>query len=177
MPTSTLVPLSEYLRTSYHPDRDWVDGEVRERNMGEGPHSVLQAFFIMFLGARRAEWGVRVLPEQRVQVSSNRFRIPDVCLVAQNGPFEVVVKIPPIVCIEILSWDDRMSDIQEKVEDYFAMGVKAVWVVDPRRRRAFYAGPEGSLQAETIALSVVGSSISVPVLEIFAELDDLEARS
>ena len=36
MATSTLVPLSEYLRTSYRPDRDWIDGVVKERNVGEG---------------------------------------------------------------------------------------------------------------------------------------------
>ncbi len=39
MTTATLVPLEEYLHTSYHPDRDWVEGELKEWNMGDGPHS------------------------------------------------------------------------------------------------------------------------------------------
>ena len=177
MATSTLVPLSEYLRTSYHPDCDWIDGEVRERNMGEGPHSILQKFFVLFLGMQEKEWGIRVLPEQRVQVSSKRYRIPDVCLALREGPLETIVRTPPILCIEILSWDDRMSEIQEKVDDYFGMGVTAVWVVDPRRRKAFYAVPGGSLQAEGEALTVSGSDVRVPVAEMFAELDELEARS
>ena len=31
MATATQVPLSEYLHTSYEPDCEWIDGEVRER--------------------------------------------------------------------------------------------------------------------------------------------------
>jgi hypothetical protein len=36
--------LAEYLRTSYHPDRDYVDGEVQERNWGEFDHGLAQGF-------------------------------------------------------------------------------------------------------------------------------------
>ncbi len=35
MATKALIPVSEYLRTSYSPDCDYVDGEVQERNLGE----------------------------------------------------------------------------------------------------------------------------------------------
>ena len=30
-----LIPVDEYLRTSYRPDCDYVDGEVLERNSGD----------------------------------------------------------------------------------------------------------------------------------------------
>ena len=36
-----LVPLEEYLRTTYHPDCEWVDGEVKERNVGERSRAVI----------------------------------------------------------------------------------------------------------------------------------------
>ena len=39
------TPLSEYLATSYRPDREYVDGEVKERNVGEYDHSRPQAAF------------------------------------------------------------------------------------------------------------------------------------
>ena len=60
MAASTVVPLSEYLRTSYRPDRDWIDGEVRERNMGELPHAAVLGFFTRRIGNHAAEWQVRV---------------------------------------------------------------------------------------------------------------------
>ncbi len=37
-----IVSVEEYLRTSYRPDRDFVDGIVEERNLGEYEHSRLQ---------------------------------------------------------------------------------------------------------------------------------------
>jgi hypothetical protein len=35
MAATTQIPLSEYLATSYRPDREYVDGEIRERNVGK----------------------------------------------------------------------------------------------------------------------------------------------
>jgi Uma2 family endonuclease len=177
MATSTLVPLSEYLRTSYRPDRDWIDGELRERNMGEGPHAVIQGFFIGLLRDRRIEWEIRVHPEQRVQTSDSHYRIPDICVMRSSDPFEAIIRVAPLLCIEVLSWDDRMTEIQERVDDYFAMGVQAVWVVDPRRRRAFEAGSGGYLYPVTTELILEGTPIRVPVAEVFAELNELEGKT
>jgi Uma2 family endonuclease len=171
------VPLEEYLRTSYRPDRDWIDGETKERNMGEMPHASVQAFFTRILGNRGTELGIRVLPEQRVQTSDHHYRIADVCVVLRSTPYEPIVRTPPLLCIEILSRDDRMSEIQERVEDYLSMGVPAVWVVDPRRRRAYEAVPSGALQPAPTELAVTGTEIRIPVPDIFAELDELEARA
>ena len=55
MATSTppFVPLEEYLRTSYRPDRDWIDGETKERNMGEQPHASVQGLLHLPLQAER----------------------------------------------------------------------------------------------------------------------------
>ena len=174
MATSTLVPLSEYLRTTYDPDCDWIDGEVRERNRGEGSHGCVQGFFVSFFRNHGTEWGVRVWPELRVQVAARRYRIPDVCVTRRSAPFEQIIRVPPLLCIEILSRDQRMNDIRERVEDYFKMGVEAAWIVDPLRRLAYHAYADGSLIAATEELSVAGSAIRVDVTDVFAELDELE---
>lgn len=42
MATAVLISLVEYLRTSYRPDCDYLDGEVVERNFGEFDHSSAQ---------------------------------------------------------------------------------------------------------------------------------------
>jgi Uma2 family endonuclease len=176
MATSALVPLREYLETSYRPDRDWIDGEVRERNMGEGPHAAIQAFLIGLFRERRIEWAIRVLPEQRVQTSEQHYRIPDVCVMQGTAPFETIVHTPPLLCIEILSRDDRMSEMQERVDDYLGMGVAMVWLVDPRRRKAFMTEPHGLREAAG-ELTVPGTPIRVAVTEVFAELDELEGKT
>jgi Uma2 family endonuclease len=175
MATSTpaFVSLEEYLETSYRPDRDWIDGETKERNMGEQLHAIVQVFFAHLFKAHAKDWGIRALTEQRVQTSIKRFRIPDVCLVRRDAPLEPILHTPPILCIEILSREDRMSDIQERVEDYLAMGVPTVWVVDPSRRRAYTAIPSGILQPAPTELTVSETEIRVPIADIFAELDEL----
>jgi hypothetical protein len=42
MSSATLVSVQEYMATSYRPDRDFVDGELQKRNLGELEHSLLQ---------------------------------------------------------------------------------------------------------------------------------------
>jgi len=177
MGTATLVPLDVYLKTSYRPDCDYVDGEVLERNMGETPHARLQKFLLLLFARHEDEWGVEALPEQRVQVGPTRFRIPDLMLAALPNLDDRIVRRPPLLCVEILSSEDRMSKIQERVDDYARMGVRVIWVIDPWRGTAFAAGGDGKLQPVTETLLVPGTPIQVMVAEIFLELERLELRA
>src|SRR5258708_39435130 len=77
MKTAALVPLEEYLNTTYNPDCDYVDGEVVERNLGEQDHSDIQSELVHFFRTRRKQWSVYAYVEQRVQVAPRRFRVPD----------------------------------------------------------------------------------------------------
>jgi Uma2 family endonuclease len=141
MAVGTLVSVAEYLNTSYRPDCDYVDGEVRERNLGEIDHSGTQMMIGHWLMMRYSALLWRVLSEQRVQVKPDRFRIPDVCVLADGAAREKILRIPPRLCIEILSKDDRMSEIVERVGDYFQMGVPVCWIIDPVKNHGWIATP------------------------------------
>jgi hypothetical protein len=67
MATLTAVPVEEYLRTSYDPDREYVDGQLVERHVGEYFHSLLQTLIASELHGRSRERRFRVFTEQRVQ--------------------------------------------------------------------------------------------------------------
>lgn len=177
MGTATLIPVETYLRTTYHPDCDYIDGEVLERNMGEMPHGWLQRFFIKFFVLREEEWHLVAIPEIRVQVAPTRFRIPDLIVLRPEDTGTLIVHTPPPLCIEIFSSDDRMSRMQERVADYARMGVPAIWVVDPWRRVAYVGGPDGKLTIEETALTIPGTPVTVTPDEIFAELDRLGQRA
>ena len=92
MAAATRISVAEYLNTTYRPDRDYVDGEVVERKLGEYEHSWPQSRLIIFFGAREKEWHIRVVAEQRVQVKPTRFRIPDVCVVLEQSPVESIFR-------------------------------------------------------------------------------------
>jgi Uma2 family endonuclease len=174
MATPVLIPVSEYLATSYDPDCDYIDGEVQERNMGEGPHSLMQmALSAIFLANRRA-WKATPLPEQRVQTSATRYRIPDLCLITP-GTVDRIIVTPPILCVEIISSGQTLRDMQARTDDYLAMGVRQVWVFDPIRRQAFAPVSQGTLQPASGTLSVEGTPIALALDDIFREYDDLAA--
>jgi Uma2 family endonuclease len=103
MPVAAAISVEEYLGTTYRPDRDYIDGEVLERNVGEVDHSFLQTALAAHLWNRRVPWGITPLTEVRVQVKPTRFRVPDVTVVAGPKPKTRILREPPLLCIEVLS--------------------------------------------------------------------------
>jgi Uma2 family endonuclease len=167
LPQATLISVEEYLATSYEPDRDYVDGRIEERNLGEFDHSSLQTNIAIYLGSRRKQLGITVVVEQHVQVSPTRFRVPDVCVVIGKTT-EQIFRTPPFLCIEILSPEDRMSRIEQRIDDYLAMGVGYVWLLDPITRRAFVATAETGLrEAREAVLKTESPVVELPLAEVF----------
>jgi Uma2 family endonuclease len=167
MAAATQISVTEYLNTTYRPDRDYVDGEVLERNLGEYEHSRPQGIIYAYLFNREKEWKIRVVPEQRVQVKPTRFRIPDVSVVLEGSPVESIFRQPPFLCIEILSKDDSFDSIVDRLDDYLAMGVANVWIVDPRARRGYRYTSEGFLTATDGILRTSKPDLEVPLNALF----------
>jgi Uma2 family endonuclease len=169
MAVATLVPIEEYLSTVWRPDREYVAGRVIERNVGELDHSYLQGSVAKPLDRN----GLLPFISVRMQVQTDRFRVPDVAAVRGPGPVGRFLRQPPYVAVEILSRDDRKSDLDDKIEDYLDFGVENIWVVDPRRHRVTIQTREGGkICRETVETS--DGAISIPLSEIFADLPPIE---
>jgi Uma2 family endonuclease len=167
MRTGTLISVEQYLATSYRPDCDYVDGHLEERNLGEFDHSRLQTAIAVYFGSRQKQLGITVVVEQRVQVTPTRFRIPDVCVVL-GQPTEQIFRTPPFLCIEILSPDDRMKRVQERIDDYLAMGVSYVWVFNPSNRHVYVATASAGLHDfKGDVLRTENPVLELPLQEIF----------
>lgn len=166
MATTAIISLAEYMQTAYRPDREYIDGEVRERNMGKRDHARLQALLAIWFGSHEAEWGLIVFTEWRTRVSSTRVRIPDVVLVKDEEQPEVLTEAPVLV-VEILSPDDTYADTQERAADYRRMGVQTVWIIDPKTRTGRYCVDDSWTAAERLI---------VPGTPVFADINDLFAR-
>ena len=168
---STLIAVAEYLRTGYSPDRDYVDGVILERNVGEKDHNKLQKALLFYLGAREAELGIFVIHEQRLQVTATRYRVPDLCVVVGSEPDKQVFDEPPLVCVEILSPEDRISRMQERIDDYLAFGVSYCWVIDPKTGRSWAYTNEGISEVKDGVLRTRkqqgAPEIIVPLAELF----------
>ena len=75
MSVQTLVPIEEYLKTSYSPDREYRDGVGLERKVGSEPHSWLQSQLAHYLNRRQKQWKVRVYTELRIKVPEDWYPI------------------------------------------------------------------------------------------------------
>jgi len=91
--------------------------------------------------------------------------------VAGSKPTEQILTNPPIICIEILYKDDRISAMQERISDYLKFGVRYVWVVDPRTRRAWTHTKDGSQESKDGILRTENPAIELPLPEIFQALE------
>jgi Uma2 family endonuclease len=168
MPTATQIPVSEYLETTYRPDCEYVDGEVRERNVGKWEHARIQWLLAGWFLNHEREWDVIGSTEQRMQVSPARLRVPDL-VVLKPGPQPDILTDPPLLVIEILSPDDSYWDLQERCEDYRRMGVETVWIIDPKTRSGRMCSGEKWIAAER--LEVAGTPIYVQLEGLFAQIE------
>jgi hypothetical protein len=77
---------------------------------------------------------LRVLPALRFQTAPTPHRLLDVTVSAGNRAAWIV--------IDILSEDDRMSRMMEKLAEYATAGVRHIWLIDLRLRQlsVFTAG-------------------------------------
>jgi len=162
------------MKTSYRPDREYVDGELLERNAGKWEHARLQALLAAWFQSQEKTWSVKVATEQRVQVSPSRIRVPDVMLVPRGPQPEVIVK-PPVLVVEILSPDDTYTETQFRSADYLRMGVPCVWIIDPTSRTGRQCIADAWIAADRLA--VPGTEIWVNLLKLFADLDVSRASS
>lgn len=48
--------------------------------------------------------------------------------------FQGFLDVAPDLVVEILSPNDRWTEVTQKLREYFAIGVRLVWVVDPQAR-------------------------------------------
>jgi Uma2 family endonuclease len=132
MATTTHVPVEVYLRSSYEPDAEYVDGTIEERSMGEFDHASWQQAIQLWFRQHEKEWGIRVRPGLRIQVAATRYRVPDVTVLDRSRPIEQIITHPPLAVFEVLSPEDTLQRLKRKLEDYRVMGIPEIWVIDPQ---------------------------------------------
>ena len=142
MGSATALSVEEYLRTSFPDlDREYRDGEIVERSLPDYLHGKTQALLAALFLALGEQLSLHPCVETRMRVRPNRYLIPDVAVFHPDEP-KAIPETPPLVAIEVLSPDDKMGEVREKLEEYRTWGVPHVWLVDPRSR-PFYTGDEG----------------------------------
>jgi len=140
-----MVSADEYLSSGYHPDREYVDGVLVERDVPTIAHSLLQAILSEHFRKYRKQFRLAALSDARTQIVERaRYRIPDVMLCPVPLPAGKIVNSIPWAVIEILSPDDSLSGQLARFRDYEQIGVRHMVLLDPEELIA-YRFENGSL--------------------------------
>lgn len=102
-------------------------------------------------------------------------RAPDVAFVSADRMPDVVpqgfFQGPPDLAVEVLSPNDRASEVLAKVSDWLEAGCRKVWVVDPEMRSIAVYAPKAEMQvlhhSDTLVDEDVLSGFKLEIRKIF----------
>ena len=164
-----MVTVEEYLHTLYRPDCDYVDGVLVDRNVGLLTHQIAIREVLFYFYERRHLWDIFVILSLRVRISPSRYRVPDVLVVLGPEPDENILTAPPFLCVEVWSPEDRISVMQEKIDDYLRFGVRFVWLIDPYERRAWIYTRDEIREVRDGLLLTSDQEFIVPLAEVLGQ--------
>jgi Uma2 family endonuclease len=127
-----------------------VDGVLIEKTMGycESAIAARIIFFLQqFVVPRKL--GMVLSSDGTLRILPGQVRIPDVSFIGWHRfpggkrPAAPIPALAPDLAIEVLSPSNTRAEMDRKLRDYFAAGVRLVWYVDPATRSAkAYTAPD-----------------------------------
>ena len=159
-----------------------IDGVLVEKTVGY-LESRLASELIIRIGifAEERDLGIVLGEAGTLRVLPGQVRIPDVCFISRDRfpdgklPKVAILGVAPDLAIEILSESNTPSEMQRKLRDCFAAGVRLVWYIDPRDRTAMvYTAVDDSeslTEGDVLDGGEVLPGFSFPLRKLFAKLE------
>ncbi|MFS8867947.1 Uma2 family endonuclease [Synechococcus sp. H65.1] len=144
------LTLEEFLRQpETQPASEFIEGEIIQKPMPQGKHSLLQGELTSFINAnlkpKRLGWA---FPELRSTFAGYAI-VPDISVIAwdripvdEDGTIQNLIPFCPDWVIEILSPDQNQTKLVKKILIGLAHGCQMGWIVAPEERVVF-AYPAG----------------------------------
>lgn len=135
MATKTRISEAEYLQMTFDgPEPDFVDGELVERGMPNFQHGEVQLVFGGLIQPWRSNGRLFASADLRIRTEPGHHRVVDIVVYRDRRPTQPVPAETPFVAVEIVSPDDKYSELMAKLTEYKTMGIPHVWVIDPAFR-------------------------------------------
>lgn len=130
-----LIPVEEYLRSAYKPSCEYIDGVLRAKPMPTYKHGKMELRVSNLIN--RLKNGFEAIPEQTVRIREGKYLVPDIAVQRVSELQQPYPGKPVHLCSEVLSPEDRFSEVLAKCEDYHAWGVKFCWLIDPEKKQCW----------------------------------------
>jgi Uma2 family endonuclease len=143
------ISLPEFLKlTETKPASEYVDGQIIQKPMPQGKHSIIQGELVTIINAMAKSKKIAVaLPELRCTFAGKSI-VPDVVVLTyehiprdENGDIANIVSICPDWLIEILSPEQNQTKIVKKILRRLDAGCQLGWLIDPEDRSVFVYFP------------------------------------
>ena len=159
-----------------------VDGVLVEKAMGFRESLLAGALIEALRGfVGRHNLGLVTAPDGMMRLAAGLVRVPDVAFISwdrlpeRRVPAVPIPDLAPDLAVEMLSAGNTAGEMARKRREYFAAGVRLVWLIDPEARTiAVYTGPRNSTllrHGDTLSGGAVLPGFSLSLKELFAELD------
>ncbi len=150
---------------AYH--TELIDGQEVEKPLPKLLHARIQSFLIRVLASMLSK-RIEVLSELNVLCGKNHedHLVPDVTVVARNPAYRNGDLFhPAILCVEIFSPGQMLSNLFDKAERLLKAGTPVCWIVWPERRQAW-------MYRQSFLIRVLASMLSKRI-EVLSELNVL----
>ncbi len=157
-----------------------IDGVIVRMSPTGGVHAFLESRLDRRLGVfiDDAKIGLCMVGEIGINIrhDPDRIRGADLAFWSNaklpDGPPPGFIDVAPDLVVEIFSPTDRWAEMNEKIEDYFSIGVGEVWIVEPEEKTVFVyrsATQRTALRrGDTLTGSGSLTDFRLPVDELFA---------
>lgn len=172
-PAMPIVPVEEYLNTSYEQDKEFVDGRLVDKGMPTFFHQLLSAILLRWFYQYERQFRIKAVADVRTQIVERaRYRLPDVMVLTTPAPAQRVITTIPNAVIEILSPDDRQTENLLRFRDYQQIGVSHVIQMDPEEYIAWRFQNDSLIRTDFHHLSLPGRIDNLPFdsVAIFEQL-------
>jgi Uma2 family endonuclease len=161
--------------------RELNNGYVIEIEAPPAQHELIKSRLNMLLAHARFDTDFMVAPEAENRLGDYTSRVPDLGLwrerdLARLSP-ERAIAGGPLIAIEIVS-SESAADLNEKIQQYFAAGTQAVWVIYPGTRIFEIERPDGIKRLDAGGFwesPELGLDLHLRVADVFSTLDKASA--
>jgi Uma2 family endonuclease len=180
-----VLTLAEFLALpETEPASEYIDGQVIQKPMPQGKHSVIQGELISLINrVIKPQRLARAFPELRCTFGG-RSLVPDVAVLTwnriprdQNGEVANEFPLAPDWTIEILSPDQSQTKVTKNILHCLKYGTQVRWLIDPSEQTVFVYCPRQEIEVfdqsdATLPMPAFAQELNLTIQELFGWLSE-----
>jgi Uma2 family endonuclease len=179
-PTKPLT-LDEFLfLPETKPASEYIEGNIVQKPMPQGKHSILQTRLVMIINAVLMEQCIATAFTELRCTFGDRSIVPDVSIIKQenipedeNGEIANTFDFAPEWMIEVLSPEQSSTKVIKKILHCLQHGTEVGWLIDPAEKSIFIYHSQNQIEV----VGDLGQELIVPKFASAVKLTDKEIFS